>query len=157
MRQISCEEMVNLSDAYTGKQVEVSLFPIQSISTFRHFRLREEDNVFALYDIDSELPQELIIDKESIKEINFTEGNVFESVFSLVLNDGLGEVSFTVFEKPTICTKCRKIINTPYEPMWSMNEVGGYGSRWDMERLIVNFCDDCMGEILGDNENVVLN
>lgn len=157
MRQISCEEMVNLSDAYTGKQIEVSLFPIQSVNTYQHFRLREEGNVFAFYDIDSELPQELTIDKESIKEINFTEGNVFESVFSLVLNDGLGEVSFTVSEKPTICGKCGKIIDTPYEPMWSMNEVGGYGSRWDMERLIVNFCDDCMAEILGESENVVWN
>lgn len=155
MRQISCEEMVNLSDAYTGKQVELSLSPIHFVNTYHHFRLHEEDNVFILYDINSDTQQELIIDKENIDKINYSDGDVFDSTFSIILKDKQGRIDFTVSEEPILCNRCGKIIDTPYEPMWVINQQGEYGSRWDSEKRIVHFCDDCLAEIIGyENEEV---
>jgi len=154
MREINCREMVTLSDVYTGKQVQVFMSPIQSIksmNTYQQFKLVEDGDNLEFYDININKPtlQEMIIPKDAIKEINYFEGgNIYESVFSIsLLNEG--QIDFAISEKPMFCKKCNSILDRNFDPSWQINKVGQYGSQWDNERVVIDFCEDCLLEFLG--------
>lgn len=149
MRQINYQELETLIDAYTGKEVEVNLSPIKSSNTYSSFRCRNLGDMLEIYDINYDKPttQELLIPKSDIKEIMYYEGsNIYESVFIIVLTNG--QVDLSISEQPTICHKCGKIIDTPYEPRWIINQVGDYGSQFDNEKVTIDFCDNCLTEFL---------
>lgn len=158
MKTITCDEMVKLADQYAGKQVEISLspFPIQSNNTYQHFRLNDVGDELKFYDIniDKPTPHELKINKKDIKEILYFGSNTYDSVFCIKLENG--EIEFTVIEKPVHCVKCRKLIDTPYEQSWNLNQMGSYYSQYDMERITLNLCDDCLCEIIGYEDNKML-
>jgi len=150
MRQISCEELVSISDAYTGKQVQVFLSPIQSMNTYQCFRCRDDGDNLEFYDININKPtmQELIISKDSIEEINYFEDkNIYKSAFSIIL--GNGQVDFCISEKPMICKNCNKLLDRHFDPSWQINQVGGYGSQWDNERVVIDLCENCLLKFLG--------
>jgi len=150
MRQISCEELVSISDAYTGKQVQVFLSPIQSMNTYQCFRCRDDGDNLEFYDININKPtmQELIISKDSIEEINYFEDkNIYKSAFSIIL--GTGQVDFCISEKPMVCRKCNKLLDRHFDPSWQINQVGGYGSQWDNERVVIDLCENCLLKFLG--------
>lgn len=45
-----------------------------------------------------------------------------------------------------ICDKCGKeIVN---EEVWFINQLAGYGSRFDGEMVSKQFCDDCLDRFL---------
>ena len=151
MRQINCEEMVNLSDAYTGKQVQVFLSPIQSMNTYQCFRCRLDGDNLEFYDININKPtlQELIIPKDTIKEIQYSEGsNIYGSVFSIELFNE-SQIDFCISEKPMVCKKCDKLLDKHYDPSWQINQVGSYGSLWDNNRVVIDLCEDCLLKFLG--------
>ena len=153
MREINVQEMVTLSDTYTGKQVQVFMSPIQSIksmNTYQQFKLVDDGDNLEFYDININKPtmQEMIIPKDTIKEINYFEGsNIYDSVFSIVLKNG--QIDFTISEKPMVCKKCNKILDRHFDPSWQINKVGQYGSQWDNEKVIIDFCENCLLEFLG--------
>jgi len=91
LREIEVNELITESDAFTGKEVQVFLSPINSKNTYKQFRLRNAGDNLELYDINIDNPtmQELIIPKDAIKEITYFEGeNIYNSVFSIALNHG---------------------------------------------------------------------
>lgn len=150
MRKINCQEMIHLSDSYAGKQVQVFLYPIRSMNTYQQFRCCEDGDNVEFYDININKPtmQELIIPKDIIEEIQYFEGkNIYDSVFSIILNNG--QIDFTISENPMICKKCNKILDRDFKPSWQINQVGSYGSQWDTERVIMDFCEECLVDFLG--------
>ena len=152
MREINCSELVSISDAYSGKQVQVFLSsPIQSMNTYQMFRLVDDGDNLEFYDININKPtlQEMMIPKDTIKEINYFEGsNIYDSVFSITLLNEC-QIDFAISEKPMICKKCGKILDRHFIPSWQINQIGSYGSQWDNERVVIDFCEDCLLEFLG--------
>jgi len=157
MREINVQEMVTLSDTYTGKQVQVFMSPIQSIksmNTYQQFKLVDDGDNLEFYDININKPtmQEMIIPKDTIKEINYFEGsNIYDSVFSISLFNE-GQIDFAISEKPMVCKKCGLLLDRHFIPSWQINKVGQYGSQWDNERVVIDFCEDCLLEFLGYNK-----
>jgi hypothetical protein len=151
MRSITCEEMVKMVDMYSGKKVEISLTPspIQSNNTYQHFRLRDIGDKLEFYDININKPtlQELIINKSDIKEIQYWGSNAYDSVFIIKLENG--SVEFCISENPIRCSKCGNILEPDCEQVWFLDQLGGYFSKLDMERITLNLCDDCLSIILG--------
>jgi len=152
MREINYNELVSISDAYSGKQVQVFLSsPIQSMNTYQMFRLVDDGDNLEFYDININKPtlQEMMIPKDTIKEINYFEGgNIYESVFSISLLNEC-QIDFAISEKPMVCKKCDKLLDRHLIPSWQINQIGSYGSQWDNERVVIDFCEDCLLEFLG--------
>jgi len=152
MKEISCNELISLSDGCSGKQVQVFLYsPIQSMNTYEMFRLVDDGDNLEFYDININKPtkQEMTIPKDAIKEINYFEGsNIYDSVFSISLLNEC-QIDFAISEKPMICKKCNKILDKYFDPSWQINKVGQYGSQWDNEHVVIDFCEDCLLEFLG--------
>jgi hypothetical protein len=158
MRQITYEEFGQLVDDYSGKMVQVSIYPIRSLNTYQHFRCRDIGDNLEFYDINFDKPtmQEMIISKDNIKEILYTDGkNVYETEFSIVLENG--EIELEISEEPVLCCKCGKLLDDYHEPFWKIDQTGDYGSRWDCERLHLEFCDNCLAEFVGYDDQGFLN
>jgi len=150
MREINVQEMVRIADEYAGKQVQVFLSPIKSMNTYQQFRCVNDGDNLEFYDININKPtmQELIIPKDTIEEIQYFEGeNIYSSVFSIILNNG--QIDFCICEKPMVCRKCDKLLDRHFDPSWQINQVGGYGSQWDNERITIDLCESCLMEFLG--------
>lgn len=144
--------MVKLSDCFTGKQVEVALSPINSRNIYQQFRCRESGNNLEFYDINIDKPtqNELIIPKDTIKEIQYFEGEtIYGMVFSIILDNS--QVDFCIYENPLFCKKCRKLLDRHYDSTWQIDQIGGYGSIYDNERVVVEICDDCLVKFIGDD------
>lgn len=145
--------MISLVDNFTGKQVEVALSPINSRNIYQQFRCRESGNNLELYDINIDKPiqNELIIPKDAIKEIQYFEGEtIYGMVFSIVLEGN--QVDFCIYENPLLCKKCGKILDRHLDLTWQINQIGGYGSLYDNERVTFEFCEDCLVKFLGDKD-----
>jgi len=151
VKRINVQELVILADHFTGKQVEVSLSPVSSRNIYQQFRCRESGNDLEFYDIniDKPTPNELIIPKDTIKEIQYFEGKtIYSIVFSIILDDG--QVDFCIYENPLFCKKCGKLLDRHLDLTWQINQIGGYGSLYDNEKVVVEFCEDCLVKFIGD-------
>jgi len=152
VKEISCNELISLSDVYSGKQVQVFLSsPIQSMNTYQQFRCVQDGDNLEFYDININRPtkNEMKIPKDTIKEIMYFEGsNIYDSVFSItLLNES--QIDFAISEKPMVCKKCNVLLDRHFDPSWQINKVGHYGSQWDNEKVIIDFCENCLLEFLG--------
>jgi len=152
MREINCNELVSISDAYSGKQVQVFLSsPIQSMNTYQQFRCVQDGDNLEFYDININKPtkNEMVIPKDTIKEITYFEGsNIYDSVFSITLLNEC-QIDFSISEKPMVCKKCNVLLDRHFDPSWQINKIGQYGSQWDNEKVVIDFCENCLLEFLG--------
>lgn len=158
IKKISTEQLINIvTNTYTGKQVQVMLSyykSTQSINTYQFFKIEELLHTIEFYDmnIDNQTPPpQLTIHKNSIKEIQYFEGddsnNIYDTMFSIITDNG--DISFTISEKPLVCKKCDKLLEKNVDLAWRINQVGEYGSQWDSERLTVDLCENCLTEFIG--------
>ena len=149
MRKIDVQQLITLSDSYTGKEVQVSLSPIQSQNIYKQFKCRDIGNSIEFYEISFDKPSahELLINKEDIVEIQyFEDDNIYNTVFSIMLNQG--QVDFTISEKPLNCRKCGKLLDKYFDQCWVIDQVGVYGSQWDNQKVSIELCEDCLMEFL---------
>jgi hypothetical protein len=149
MKEISCQELIQLTDGYSGKNVELSLSPIQLRSIYQKFKCRDIGNEIEFWDFQiGKVLNELTISKDDIEKIICSgENDIYKSVFTIVLHNG-NKIDLTVCESPVKCYKCGLILEKYYQPVWHINQVGQYGSQWDNERMVVDICDDCLLEFL---------
>jgi hypothetical protein len=147
-KTITCEKLIQLSDSYTGKNVEVAILPIQSNNIYQQFRLRDIGDELEFYDINIGKPtlNELVINKSNIKEIHYYGSGTYDSVFEIILENG--SIEFCVSEKPIICCGCGNVLESNEDQIWNLDQMGGYFSDYDMERIVLNLCDDCLKIIL---------
>lgn len=144
MRKVDVQEMVQFLDGYLGKQVEIGVSPIWTVQTYQCFKWNNSEGELKLYDggIDSSR-QEIVIEKDQIVEIILSEGkDIYESVVGITLANG--KIDFTISSMPVKCFKCHKIIDIPYETKWSIQGMGGYGSRFENDKLDIPICDSCL-------------
>ena len=151
MKEINCNELISLSDGYSGKQVQVFLSsPIRSMNTYQQFRCVDDGDNLEFYDININKPtkHEMTIPKDTIEEINYFKGkNVYSSVFSItLLNES--QIDFAISEKPMICKKCNVLLDRHFDPSWQINKIGQYGSQWDNEHVVIDLCENCLLEFL---------
>lgn len=143
MRDISVQEMVKFLDNYFGKQVEIGTYPVWSVQTYNHFGLNNTENTIMFHDMGSNIRQELGIDKQQILNISLIEGeDIYDSVVSIELENS--KIDFTISSMPVKCFKCHKIIEEPYDTKWTIQGVGGYGSKFEDEKLDIPVCDSCL-------------
>lgn len=151
MRKITIQEMLSLSDSYSGLEVQVGLHPIDSRNIYQNFKLRDIGDSIEFFEMSFQKPresiQELIIPKDDIVEIvYFGDDNIYNTVFSIILKQG--QVDFTINENPIYCKKCGKMFDKYFDQYWEINQMGGYSSRWDSEKVHIEFCDSCLTEFL---------
>jgi len=157
VRKIDVQEMIQFLGNYLGKQIEVGTNPLWTVSTYQSFRWNDSEDTLTLYDGGNNsirTRQEILVDKDQIVEIMLTEGeDIYGSVISIELQNH--KIDFCISSMPIRCFKCRKIIDEPYETKWSIRGIGGYGSKFDNEKLDIPICDSCLYyKILGYKDGV---
>jgi hypothetical protein len=143
MRKIKIKEMVKFLENYLGKQIEIGVSPLWSIQTYHHFNWTEIENTIMFYDAGDKERQEIVFDKDAIVEIILSEEkDIYESTISIVLKDN--RIDFCISSIPVKCFKCHRIIEEPYDTKWSIQGIGGYGSKFENDKLNIPVCDNCL-------------
>ena len=121
------------------------------MNTYQQFRCVQDGDNLEFYDININKPtkNEMVIPKDTIKEITYFEGsNIYDSVFSITLLNEC-QIDFSISEKPMVCKKCNVLLDRHFDPSWQINKIGQYGSQWDNEKVVIDFCENCLLEFLG--------
>jgi len=149
MKEISKEEISSLLNQFQRKTILIDMRTADNciyVFNYKQFTWSEDEEYIRLMGLDEN--EELSLLKENIVEYSKLDSeSIWHEVIEFSLNNG-NIISLCVLYKPRICSKCDKELNEQHEQIWNINQVGGYYSACDSERISKDFCDQCLQEFI---------